>query len=125
MADVGAGDGEKVGEDVMADVGSGDGLDDEVASTLIERAEESLLEIALSELDENEEVAEEEIREARKLELSDGYSEAELESLVKNEIITIENLADLATDELTEILEIDDDKAAKFIMSARQEWFKD
>ena len=79
----------------------------------------------MSELDEDEEVAQEETREARKLELSDGYSDAELESLIENEIITIENLADLATDELTEILEIDDDKAAKFIMSARQEWFKD
>ena len=74
---------------------------------------------------DSEEVAEEEIREARKLELSDGYSDAELESLIENEIVTIENLADLATDELTEILEIDDDKAAKFIMSARQEWLKD
>ena len=116
---------QKISESSVDDFAGIDGLDDEVASTLIERAEESLLEIALSELDENEEVAEEEIREARKLELSDGYSEAELESLVKNEIITIENLADLATDELTEILEIDDDKAAKFIMSARQEWFKD
>ena len=116
---------QKISESSVDDFTGIDGLDDEVASTLIERAEESLLEIALSELDEDEEVAEEEIREARKLELSDGYSEAELESLFKNEIITIEHLADLATDELTEILEIDDDKAAKFIMSARQEWLKD
>ena len=116
---------QKISESSVDDFTGIDGLDDEVASTLIERAEESLLEIALSELDEDEEVAQEETREARKLELSDGYSDAELESLIENEIITIENLADLATDELTEILEIDDDKAAKFIMSARQEWLKD
>ena len=45
------------------------------------------------ELDEDE--AEEETKEARKLELSDGFSEEELELLAKNEILTLENLADL------------------------------
>ena len=62
------------------------------------------------ELDEEE--TEEETKEARKLELSDGFSEEELELLVKNEILTLENLADLATDELTEIFEIDEERAA-------------
>ena len=90
---------------------------------MIERAEESLLEIALLELDEDD--AEEETKEARKLELSDGFSEEELELLVKNEILTVENLADLATDELTEIFEIDAERAAELIMSARQEWLED
>ncbi len=47
------------------------------------------------------------------------------ELLVKNEILTIENLADLATDELTEIFEIDEERAAKLIMSAREEWLED
>ena len=75
------------------------------------------------ELDEDE--SEDEIKEARKLETSDGFSEEELELLVKNEILTVENLADLATDELTEIFEIDEERAAKLIMSARQEWLKD
>ena len=64
-------------------------------------------------------------KEARKLELSDGFSEEELELLVKNEILTVENLADLATDELTEIFEIDEERAAKLIMSAREEWLED
>ena len=100
-----------------------DGLEEEVISTLLERAEESLLEIALLELDEDE--TEEETKEARKLELSDGFSEEELELLVKNEILTVENLADLATDELTEIFEIDEERAAKLIMSAREEWLED
>ena len=53
------------------------------------------------------------------------FSEEELELLVKNEILTIENLADLATDELTEIFEIDEERAAKLIMSAREEWLED
>ena len=75
------------------------------------------------ELDEDE--TEEEAKEARKLELSDGFSEEEFELLVKNEILTVENLADLATDELTEIFEIDEERAATLIMSAREEWLED
>ena len=73
----------------------------------------------------DEEVSEEETKEARKLELSDGFSEEELELLAKKEILSIENLADLATDELTEIFEIDEERAAKLIMSAREEWLED
>ena len=113
---------QKISESKIEDFAGIDGLEEEVISTLIERAEESLLEIALLELDED---AEEETKEARKLELSDGFSEEELELLVKNEILTVENLADLATDELTEIFEIDEERAAKLIMSAREEWLED
>ena len=47
------------------------------------------------------------------------------DELTKNEILTLENLADLATDELTEIFEIDEERAAKLIMSAREEWLED
>jgi N utilization substance protein A len=114
---------QKISESKVEDFAGIDGLEEEVISTLVERAEESLLEIALLELDEDE--AEEEAKETRKLELSDGFSEEELELLVKNEILTVENLADLATDELTEIFEIDEERAAKLIMSARQEWLED
>ena len=114
---------QKISESKLEDFSGIDGLEEEVASTLIERAEESLLEIALLELDEDE--SEDETKEARKLETSDGFSEEELELLVKNEILTVENLADLATDELTEIFEIDEERAAKLIMSARQEWLED
>jgi N utilization substance protein A len=114
---------QKISESKLEDFSGIDGLEEEVASTLIERAEESLLEIALLELDEDE--SEDEAKEARKLETSDGFSEEELELLVNNEILTVENLADLATDELTEIFEIDEERAAKLIMSARQEWLED
>ena len=79
----------------------------------------------LQKLKESQSSTEEETKEARKLELSDGFSEEELELLVKNEILTVENLADLATDELTEIFEIDEERAAKLIMSAREEWLED
>ena len=113
---------QKISESKIEDFAGIDGLEEEVISTLIERAEESLLEIALLELDEDET---EETKEARKLELSDGFSEEELELLIKHEILTLENLADLATDELTEFFEIDEERAAKLIMSAREEWLED
>ena len=45
-------------------------------------------------------------KEARKIESKDGFTEEEIKILSENEIITIENLADLATDELTEVLSI-------------------
>ena len=114
---------QKISESKVDDFAGIDGLEEEVILTLIERAEESLLEIALLELEDDDN--EEEIKEARKLELSDGFSEEELEILVKNKIVSIENLADLATDELTEIFELDEERAAKLIMSARQEWLED
>ena len=72
---------QKISESKVEDFAGIDGLEEEDISTLIERAEESLLEIALLELDEDE--AEEETKEARKLELSDGFSEEELELLLK------------------------------------------
>ena len=114
---------QKISESKVEDFAGIDGLEEEIILTLIERAEESLLEIALLELDEDDN--EDEIKEARNLELSDGFSEEELEELIKNKIVTIENLADLATDELTEIFELDNERAAKLIMSARNEWLED
>ena len=100
-----------------------DGLGEEDISTLIDRAEESLLEIALLELDE--EGSETELQEARKIEISDGFTDEEIKTLNKDNIETVEDLADLATDELIEIIEIDDKRAAELIMSARGEWLKD
>ena len=82
------------------------------------------MEIALLELDEDDSDSISS-KEARKIESKDGFTEEEIKILSENEIITIENLADLATDELTEVLSIDDDKAAKLIMTAREEWFED
>ena len=114
---------QKISESNAEDFPEIDGLGEEDISTLIDRAEESLLEIALLELDEED--SETELKEARKIEISDGFTEEEIKTLNKDNIETVEDLADLATDELIEIIEIDDRRAAELIMSARGEWLKD
>ena len=115
---------QKISESKVEDFSEIEGFDEDIISTIIERAEESLMEIALLELDEDDSDSISS-KEARKIEAKDGFTEEEIKILSENEIITIENLADLATDELTEVLSIDDDKAAKLIMTAREEWFED
>ena len=115
---------QKISESKIEDFSEIEGFDEDIISTIIERAEESLMEIALLELDEDDSDSISS-KEARIIEANDGFTEEEIKLLSKNEITTIENLADLATDELTEVLSIDDDKAAKLIMTAREEWFED
>jgi N utilization substance protein A len=115
---------QKISESKIEDFSEIEGFDEDIISTIIERAEESLMEIALLELDEDDSDSISS-KEARIIEANDGFTEEEIKHLSENEITTIENLADLATDELTEVLSIDDDKAAKLIMTAREEWFED
>lgn len=115
---------QKISESKVEDFSEIEGFDEDIISTIIERAEESLMEIALLELDEDDSDSISS-KEARIIEANDGFTEEEIKLLLENEITTIENLADLATDELTEVLSIDDDKAAKLIMTAREEWFED
>jgi len=59
------------------------------------------------------------------IEESEYLSKEQIDLLNKNDIKNIENLADLATDELVEILSIEEDLAGKIIMNAREEWFED
>lgn len=115
---------QKISESKVEDFSEIEGFDEDIISTIIERAEESLMEIALLELDEDDSDSISS-KEARIIEANDGFTEEEIKLLSEKEITTIENLADLATDELTEVLSIDDDKAAKLIMTAREEWFED
>ena len=98
-------------------------LDEEVILTLIERAEESLLEIALTEMDDEEVVVDK--KPEQLIEESEYLSKEQIDLLNKNDIKNIENLADLATDELVEILSIEEGLAGKIIMNAREEWFED
>ena len=100
-------------------------LDQAIILTLIERAEESLLEIALSEMDEEEVAVEEDKKPEQPIEESEYLSKEQIDLLNVNDIKNVENLADLATDELVEILSIEEDIAGKIIMNAREEWFED
>jgi N utilization substance protein A len=53
----------------------------------------------------------------------DGMNNALAELLSEQGVCTMEDLAEQSVDELTEIEGIDDDQAAKLIMTAREPWF--
>lgn len=58
----------------------------------------------------------------------DGFTQALLLKLVDHKIFTLDDLADLASDELVEILgedDIDEEAASAIIMAARAHWFED
>ena len=94
-------------------------LDSEISATLIERAEEALLEIALAEMDEESEKTETD----NSLESVESLNPEYIELLKSADIITKENLADLSSDELSPILNLNEDEAGKIIMDARSDWF--
>ena len=94
-------------------------LDAEIIDTLIERAEEALLEIAIAEMDE--ESVETEIDNT--LESLESLKPEHIELLKNAGIKDKENLADLSTDELSPILNLTDEEAGKIIMDARSDWF--
>jgi len=94
-------------------------LDIEISETLIERAEEALLEIALAEMDE-ESI---EVEKDNTLESVESLKSEYIELLKTAGIKTKENLADLSSDELSPILDLNEDEAGKIIMDARADWF--
>ena len=52
-----------------------------------------------------------------------GFSEQEVDILVSKALKSMDDIAELAVDELQEIIEISDKKAADIIMKARESWF--
>ena len=94
-------------------------LDAEIIDTLIERAEEALLEIAIAEMDEESVETETD----NTLESLESLKPEHIELLKNAGIKDKENLADLSTDELSPILDLTDEEAGKIIMDARSDWF--
>ena len=96
-----------------------EGFDDDIVEELRARARDALLNEALA--------AEEEIEDhkpADDLLSLDGMDESLAYTLAGRGVITRDDLADLATDEITDIEGMDADRAAKLIMAARQHWFE-
>jgi N utilization substance protein A len=96
-----------------------EGFDDDIVEELRARARDALLTEALA--------VEEEIEEHKPAEdlLSlDGMDETLAYTLAGRGIVTRDDLADLATDEITDIDGMDAERAAKLIMAARQHWFE-
>ena len=94
-------------------------LDAEIIDTLIERAEEALLEIAIAEMDEESVETEKD----NTLESLESLKPEHIELLKNAGIKDKENLADLSSDELSPILDLSEEDAGKIIMDARSDWF--
>src|SRR5687767_13001985 len=96
-----------------------EGFDEDIVEELRSRARDALLNEALA--------AEEELDEHQPssdlLEV-EGMDEELAFTLAARGVVTRDDLADLATDELTDIEGVDEDRAAKLIMAARQHWFE-
>ena len=96
-----------------------EGFDEDIVEELRSRARDALLNEALA--------AEEEIDEhqpaADLLEL-EGMDEELAFTLASRGVVTRDDLADLATDELTDIEGVDEDRAKALIMEARKHWFE-
>lgn len=99
-----------------------DEFDEEIVEELRNRAKDALLisAIAAEEIIENppEEV---------ELTLSnvDGMDSELEEKLTANGVLTLDDLAELSIEDLQNIANVDEDRAAKLIMKAREPWFAD
>ena len=93
-------------------------LDEETVNELRRRARDSLL---------TEEIRSEEKVEhaAEDLQGMEGMDNQTARALASKGITTMDALADLDTEELTEMTGMDADRASKLIMTARAPWFKD
>lgn len=95
-----------------------DGFDEEIVNQLRERAKDVLLTEAIA----KEEAKDEKKPEKDLLEV-EGVTEELANILASKDIVTRDDLADLAVDDLIEITDLDRDEAAKIIMAAREHWF--
>ncbi|QDH69842.1 transcription termination factor NusA [Marilutibacter alkalisoli] len=96
-----------------------EGFDEDIVEELRARARDALLNEALAaeeELDEHQPAAD-------LLEV-DGMDEATAFALAARGVVTRDDLADMATDEITDIEGIDEARAAALIMEARKHWFE-
>ncbi|GAB3385633.1 transcription termination factor NusA [Lysobacter fragariae] len=96
-----------------------EGFDEDIVEELRSRARDSLLNEALAaeeELDEHQPAAD-------LLEV-EGMDEELAFTLASRGVVTRDDLADLATDELTDIEGMDEDRAKALIMEARKHWFE-
>lgn len=97
-----------------------DGFDEDIVSELRKRAKDVLL---------NQAIASEEALEGQEpdddLLSMDGMDKHLAYQLASRGIITMEDLAEQSVDELVEIEGLDEDRAAKLIMTARAPWFED
>jgi N utilization substance protein A len=95
-------------------------FDEDIVEELRGRARDVLLTQAIT---KEEQVGD--IKPAQDLLDLEGMTEELAYSLASLKVSTREDLAELATDELMEVEGMDEERAAKLIMSARAHWFAD
>ncbi|WP_417227458.1 transcription termination factor NusA [Amphritea sp.] len=97
-----------------------DGFDEEIVDELRTRAKDALLNLELA----NEEALDN-VEPAQDLLEMDGMERHLAYVLASKGIVTMEDLAEQAVEDLLDIKELDKDKAAALIMTARAPWFAD
>jgi N utilization substance protein A len=90
-----------------------EGFDEEIIDELQQRARTALLSQAL-----NAEVPHDDLLNM------EGMTEKWANILARNKIVAMEDLAELATDDLTDIVSMSKEQATSLIMAARAPWFK-
>ena len=93
-----------------------DGFDEEIVEVLRNRARDAILTLAIASEENLEDVADD----LRSLE---GLDTEMLRDLAQAGIITRDDLAELAVDELIEITGVTEEEAKKVILAAREHWF--
>lgn len=94
-----------------------DGFDEEIVTELRQRATDALLQKAIEADAENQPTED--------LLTMDGMTEELAYALAKQGIRSMEDLAEQAVGDLTELVNIDDERAAALIMTARKPWFNE
>jgi N utilization substance protein A len=94
------------------------GFDEEIVNELRERAKNALLAQALSGNSKKS-------KPAADLLGMEGMNDTLAQQLADRGIVTMEDLAEQAVDDLLDIEGMDEKKAAEIIMTARAPWFKD
>lgn len=97
-----------------------DGFDEDIVAELRQRARDALL----TQLISNEEKLEDSKPQEDLLKLA-GMNDKLAYNLASKEIVTRDDLADLATDELMEITDLSEAQASELIMEARKHWFEE
>lgn len=95
-----------------------EGFDEEVVDALRTRAKDVLLTQALT-------TEEDLLKTAADLLSLEGVDATLANKLAKNNILTRDDLAELAVEEVTQITDLNEEQAAKLIMQARAHWFAD
>lgn len=96
-----------------------DGFDEELVNELKQRAKDALLTQAIVN-EEKTALAEP----AEDLLALEGMTEDMAKLLASKGVVTQEDLAELGTDELLELVDLDEERAAALIMKARAPWFE-